>query len=141
MSEVPNLYIKRWTRVETREETIADKAQSMAYETGVFASMKQSEFNGTDTCVDGLLLSECGTAVEALKATIERLPHDSNDERAWVGYEPANSSCADCEKGCSVNVLWEDGRPTERVRALFYDVPDYDSIVTVNLKASGQSSE
>lgn len=127
-------YPKVTERVSNTAEQIADLASFNALSTGVLKGMHAAKNSRKSVCIGDKPLAECDAAKQAMRSTMELLPDDSNDGfTGWVGYERANSSCDDCNSGCSARVFWQDGIPTELTKYLFHKKFEPDTVITINL--------
>ena len=84
-------------------------------------------------CAGGYAVQDCEASSQALRGTLERLPHDKRNEGStgWVKYEPASTTCVPCDRACNVQVEIQDGQPTEKVRLLYVLPPEDEVIITI----------
>lgn len=117
-----NVFPKTVRSLETDVDRIADRTYFIALHTGMYSSMYAATNGSEAVCGDDRPLPECPAAKTALQSTVRRVHIDNNEVvTGWIGYEGANAGCDQCDMGCSAYVLWEDGKPTEKMRFVFYD--------------------
>lgn len=135
----PKLYPKTLTDVGNFAEEVADKASFMGMATGVLKGMHAAEFQKDAKCIGEKPLMECGTTKRVIQEMVSRTAIDKNDgHTGWVGYEPANVTCEDCDQKCSARVFWEDGKPTERIRFMYFEPFEPDVVIKLDLKSYGR---
>lgn len=130
------IYPKVTERVSSFSEQVADTAVFNGLSTGVFKGIHAAKNERASACIEGKPINECDTVRQATRATLELIGNDNNSGfSGWVGYEGANATCGDCNNVCSARVFWQDGKPTEKVKFLFYEEAEPDAVLHIDIKS------
>lgn len=127
------IYPKATERVANFAEEVAGAATYNGLATGILKGLHAAKNSGKSVCIDNKPLNNCDGATQAIQSTMELISEDTNDGfTGWVGYERAKVTCEDCSHGCSARVLWKDGKPTEQVKFLFYELLKPDTAIHID---------
>lgn len=127
------IYLKTTRSTEIEVDRISDSEFFTALSTGIYKSIHATKNEASALCPDGNPVIQCEAVREAVRGTIRLISYDENANfTGWVGYERAATDCADCGKTCSVNVRWDEGKPTEEMRFIFTTPPENEIVLKLN---------